>query len=478
MKRKIGLYIALLAIIVGGAPYFAGYLVETKFQDVVNIVSEFEPITITILEYKRGWRGSYAKTQVNFKGKYFHKIVNALEQKDPLSETAGHKGLTIILEHEIRHGPFVQINPSNYRDWLFGLAMIHSKLFLTEKAREVLTSELGDPELLYLNGQINIEGDVRLRIYGKPLKWKENGKEHLIWKGLQADWEVSRDLRHIQGEMIAPGFDFDWDGKHYFGQDGIFKTERTKTLDGLWLEKGTFSMQKMKVTSPERVWEVASFTLGGIMDANNGRVDSRGTLHIGELNYDGRKWGPVTLSLCLKNIETQVAKTILDMSRKIQIQDKPTEGIFLQSLLALLPDLLKSRPEFILENMNIHTDQGKVRGLWSFVIGGEEANSLTHPQKIIQSIASKGNFMIPKLLLREILILQYKRQPLDVIKPLTEAELMQNAADKADAMITRQLQSGALLEKGNNYLIDVEFYQGLLKLNGKMIDFSGLSAVN
>lgn len=468
MKRKIGLYIALLAIIVGGAPYFAGYLVETKFQDVVSIVSEFEPITVTILEYQRGWRHSYAKTQVTFKGKYLQKLVNALEKNE--ADKLNH-GLNIILEHDIRHGPFVQLKDANYKDWLFGLASIHSKLFLTEKARQVLTSELGDPELLDLNGQINIEGDVQLRIIGKALKWKEeNGQERIFWKGLKSDWEVSRDLRHIRGEMIAPGFDFDLNGKRYYGEGCFFKTERTKNVEGLWLEKGSFRMNKMQVNNgPDQSWSVVGLNLGEIMDADLGKVDTSGTLKIAELNFAGKKWGPLSLSLSLKNIESQVAKTILNVYRKIQMQDNPPEGILLQSFLALLPDLLKSRPEFVLENMNIQTEHGNFKGLWKFVIGGEEANNISNPQKILHSIASKANFMIPKVLLREFLVSQYSKQPANT-SPLNPEELMLSASSKADETITKQLQRGILIEKGNHYLVEAELYQGLLKINGKMMD--------
>jgi hypothetical protein len=56
--RKIILYVALLAIILGTAPFVTGYLVEAKFNDVVKVLSDIQsmPVSIKVTEYKRGWR--------------------------------------------------------------------------------------------------------------------------------------------------------------------------------------------------------------------------------------------------------------------------------------------------------------------------------------------------------------------------------------------------------------------------------------
>lgn len=477
MKRKVGLYIVLLAIIIGGAPYFTGYLVETKFQDVVKVASEFEPVDIAILEYQRGWRKSYAKTRVTFDGKYLQKFIRALEKNATPEFT--QSGLSVVLEHEIRHGPFVQLKDDNYRDWLFALASIHSKLFLTERAKEILTSEFGDPELLDLHGEMSIEGDVRSKIIGKALKWKEaDGKEHVIFKGLQANWRLTRDMKRFEGELTIPGFDFDWEGKHYSAEGLIFKSERYKSPEGLWLGKGTFTMERMEMQDPKKdSWSVSTLSAGGVIDAESGMIDSSGTLSVEQFKYAGRLWGPMNFALSSKNIEAQVMKALLEMGKKMQMEEQPNP-IYVQNIIGLLPQLLKTRPEFHIDSMHVHTDQGDVKGLFNFAVGGMQAHDIHNVPQIIQSIASKANLLLPKTLLREMLMSQYQHTAKLLNAEAqtrnqqfkTEDELLAEVSKKVDETIQVRVADGTLIEKDHSYLLEMELFQGRLKINGKSLD--------
>ncbi|MFI4937168.1 MAG: YdgA family protein [Candidatus Berkiellales bacterium] len=487
-KRKVGLYIVLLAIIIGAAPYFTGYLVETKFQDVVKVTSEFEPLKVEVTEYQRGWRKSYAKTRVTLQGQYLEKLMLAIEKNNPSkSSELKNQEMSIILEHEIRHGPFVQLQDNNYRDWRFALATIQSKLFLTEKAKEVLTSEFGSSELLNIDTQMSIEGDVQIKMQGKALKLKEpDGKEHVIWKGIQANWVLSRDMKRFQGDTFLPGFDFDWEGKHYFGENIIFKTERVKSPEGLWLGKGTMTMQKMEVNqTPEQSLSIEGLSMGGVVGAENSMIDSSGSVNIEQIKYANRLWGPINLAFSTKNIDVHVAKSFGELSHQMQMATSAEEITYIQKMAALLPDLLKTRPEFNIENMTVHTDQGDIKGLLNLAIGGAAAYDLNNPQQIFQSIALKANVLFPKTLLREILISQYSKKAEAIneaakssnLKTSSNEEITATVGKSADEAISKQIQQGTLVEKDRNYLIEVELFQGHLKVNGKSMDLpqAGLS---
>ena len=50
--RKILLYVALLAIIIVGAPFVTGYLAEVKFKEVTKVMSELDSVSIEVVKKK------------------------------------------------------------------------------------------------------------------------------------------------------------------------------------------------------------------------------------------------------------------------------------------------------------------------------------------------------------------------------------------------------------------------------------------
>jgi len=485
-RRKIVLYIALLAIIIGGAPYFTGYLVETKFKDVVKVTSEFGLLNITVLEYDRGWRKSYAKTRVTLRGKFLQKIVSAMEadvnNQEKGAPNAALPQLSVVLEHEIRHGPFVQLKDKDYKDWLFALAAIHSKLFLTKENKEILISELGQTELFNLKGEITIEGVVHVALQGRPLTLKEaDGKERMFWKGMQGKWQLSRDMKYLQGELLLPGFDFDWDGARYYGEEIAFKIDRFRTPEGLWLGKGTLGMQRLTIKEdqePSPYLSIAGLLAGSVSDTENGMLDSATNLRIEQIKYAGKTYGPINCAMTVKNIETYVAKIFLELVKKVSLSTEQGQQVdYKQVLKGLIPELLKTRPEITVEGMSVHTDQGDIKGFLNFAIGGPQANDINHPAQIIQSIAAKTNITFPKVFLRDVLTAQYtsNARAIKMVeaqqqgKTVTDEEITQQVSKDVDASITAELAKGTLIEKDQNYVVEIQFQQGKLTINGKLI---------
>lgn len=483
MRQKVVMYLILFAIIVVGAPYFTGYLVETKFQDVIKMASELEPLDITILEYQRGWRKSYAKTRLTLNGEVAQTLLKLQSEEQGIQPSLSQARFNVILEHDIRHGPFVQLQDNNFRKWFFGLATIHSKLFLTEKAKEVLTAELGEPELFNLNGKISIEGDVNFNILGRPIKLKEaGGKEQVVWKGLQADWRISRDLKHFYGNVVLPGLNFYFDETHYYAQDVTFHTERRKTSEHVWLGKGTFTVNKMEVKSEKNTsWGILVLNLGGVLDAQQGVVDASTVLSLEQLKMHQQLFGPVHFSITLKNLEAQAVQFLFDFMRKMQRTETFSFQLTPKEVQALSA-FLKARPEMHIENLNVHTASGDIRGVLQFAIGGKNANDLQQMQHVYQSIAAKAHFLIPKVLFRDLLF-QYYFKHADVMnqnaselnqKALSEQALKAQVDDKVESVIQKYIESGTLIEKDYSFIVELELLQGILKVNGHPTEFSAL----
>lgn len=483
MIRKTALYIFLLAIVIGGAPYVAGMLVETNFQDTVKTLSDIDsmPATITVTEYQRGWRRSHAKTRVTF-------LIN--NNADP------SKQYSILMEHDIRHGPFIQLKPGDYQQWRFARALIHSNLVLTDEAKKILVSELGDSQLFDVNSEITIDGAVKMKIDGKPLKLKEHqGTDRIAWQGMQANWELSRDKQQFKGEVILPGFDFDWEGIHYYAKDLVYKTTMSKIPEGLWVGQFNGNLNQLKIEKPSENFSVTidATTSGGGMKAEGTIVDFTSTINIEKVKLKEKEYGPINYSNSLKNIDARVVKTFFELNRKIKTEKDVQQSAYAQYFLALVPDLLRSRPEFNIEQMQIHTSQGEISGLLRFAIGGTQANNVNNFQEIIQSIVAKAHLSLPKVILRELVAYQFEKgiqktneaaknttavtrqstpdstQPLPVI--LGPQEIAQKVEQQTNDAIGKWLQERMVVEKDPNYIVEIELQQGKFTINGQPVDF-------
>ena len=80
--RKILLYVALLAIIIVGAPFVTGYLAEVKFKEVTKVMSELDSVSIEVVKYDRGWWHSFAQTKVSLSPEYAKSIIDSMKELD------------------------------------------------------------------------------------------------------------------------------------------------------------------------------------------------------------------------------------------------------------------------------------------------------------------------------------------------------------------------------------------------------------
>lgn len=485
MKRKIVLYIAVLAIIIGGAPYLTGMLVEAKFKDVVKVLSDVDsaPINITLTEYERGWTKSHAKTKLTF-------FVN-------------NKEYNVMLEHEIRHGPFVQVQDKNYRDWHFARALIHSKILLNEQAQKVLITELGQTELFNINSEMAITGAVIITVDGKELKLKEHdGTPRVAWKGIHGQWNLNSDLQHLTGEIIVPGIDIDLDGIHYFMQDFNYKTELSRTAQGLWPGKFMGTLNKLNIENPalNSILNLEGISTSGLMEVQEGMADFSGMLRIEKFTVNGKQYGPIDVSNSLKHVETHFLRSFFLLLQKKKVSRGIQLDVDVQDLINLLPELLKYRPEYSIEQLQIHTADGDVKGALNFAIGGPQAYDIKNIPQILQSIVAGAHLILPKPVLRDILTYKYTKNAqvaneaakkaaaiaqsapasaasLSVPKVLSPQEIAQRVEQEVNDSIVKRLKDGTLIEKDQNYYTEIILEKGKFSINGHPMNFGQQSAL-
>ncbi|MCS5712247.1 DUF945 family protein [Candidatus Berkiella aquae] len=458
MKRKIGIYILLIAIILGAAPYLAGFIVENKFKDIVQATSELDSMTISVVEYDRGWRKSHAKTRVTFQGDVVEKL-NLQAQQHKVSGDIASKDISIMIVHDIRHGPFVQLKDGNYADWTFALATIHSVLAPTEEAKKQLMAVVGETELVTMDSEIKIDGATKAKIVGKELKIQEADQEHFLWKGVTGDWELSRDLKRFQGNLLMPGFDAYLTDSRFIGEDLVIKTDRFKTPEGLWLGNLKLDLQKFQGDKAKKTkFVITGLAASGVNDLENNMIESSGTIRIEHIDFDDQKYGPVNYSGSVKNISPVVMKRFIEISKDLQKAPEAEQVKYAQQLFELVPDFLKARPVLVIDDFSIGTPEGQFKSALSVEVGGPEAYDMQNTQKIVQSIVAKGNIFLPRALLHRLLAVARNQETTEQVNT------------QADELINKQIQEGLWVTKNELLTMDFEFKDSQLKVNGKSLD--------
>ncbi len=478
MKRKIGIYILLIAIIVGAAPYLVGFLVENRFKDIVQAASELNSLSVTIVEYQRGWRQSHAKTRVTFHGDMVSKIASNFDsRKDELS---------VMINHDIRHGPFVQLKEGDYTDWNFALANIKSDLSLTEEAKKQLIAVVGETELLTMNSEIKIDGTTKANLNSKELKIKDGEHDHILWKGLKGDWELSRDYKRIQGKILMPGFEAHIKNKReqseisiIQGADIVLKTERFRTADELWLGTAEVNVQSLQISDATKPYfMMTGFAASGVTDTENGMIESSGTIRIESIKLNDTTYGPANYTGSVKNIAPAVMKSFIDTSKAMQTASASEQEKYAQQLITIVPEFLKTRPLLQIDDMSLRTPQGEVKSNFSFAVGGPEAYDTQNIQQIIQSIEANGNVVLPKALFRDLLIIGMEERLENTLRSrepnITKEAVAEEANKAANELIKKEVQEGLWVDNGTTLTLAFTFKQGQLIVNGKPLDLMKL----
>lgn len=475
MIRKILLYTVVIIVIIAGAPYLTGMLVETKFHDVARVLTEVDsiPVSIQVVEYKRGWRKSTARTIVTTTKKSWSRTPVSFE-----------------VLHEIRHGPFVQLQDGNYKDWDFARALIASKILMNEQTKAILISELGDPSLMQVSGVMYIGGSVEIKVNGNPLKLKKDaGTDRVAWKGIEARVRLNSDLDEMNIEGKLPGVDVSIAGMQYQGSQFTYKGELERASSGLWPGKVLMTLESLSLNKPADGFSLSlnQVASGGLMEIDDGLADISYKVKINQLILNQTTFGPISFSKSIKHVDEKVVKAFIELTKRMRNpQDSPGLGSFL----ALLPDLLKTRPDFSVDELQINTPSGLIEGRLSLAIGGPNANDLRNLPQLMQSMVMNAYISMPRDYFRDLLRYQYKKmhgpqtnlqqpapnqstipgvpaqQPPPTTPEMTVTEMEQIITNR----INGWLKNGFLLEKDNIFTSQINYQQGKLSINGIVVE--------
>lgn len=481
--RKLITGIIIIAIIILGLPFAAGFITQHKFMKFVTEVSKAPNINLVVKNYHRGWFQSTADVEITFSS---YKL------------TKHHLAPFVFTLHEIiQHGPLLM----THHKAKFGYALAHSQLELSDKLKANLTDIIPVGQALpkiyseiffpFMGG-----ADVVTSLPSFILEKLKQGK--FSWKGAVMHANFNRFYDKVTGDLIINGFLFTTPSVNV-QQDGINISYRMNQVEGLWVGRTDLDFPKIQVLNDGKL----AFLLAGLKgysesDLTANLVKILMQLNIDKWQNDDQIYGPGNLAFTfskLNAIALMKMKQQLDALNDPNINDEQRQLIVMAAI-PLLPSLLDRGARFDLNNFVLQTPTGKLSANGYIAVTPAPAGTKGSPQgvlNILQSLYGEATLEAPKQLVEqwltrsEVSQLEQNQIVQELVakqavksgttqstaatpsKKLTTQEIQTLATTEAQKQLTQWIKNGYLIEDGSLYKLKATLENKELKINGKLM---------
>jgi len=440
--------LAVVAIVLG--PWLLGQRAEQGYLDAVAAMEGQPPgLRIVSAVYRRGWLASEASIE--------------------LSPAAGDlaEDLRMRIDSRISHGP---------RD-------LTDLTWPPTMARVRGTLELAHPAAL-LSG---IQADTRIGWHGETLT-----RIALPAIDQPADGE-SPGLRTAAGQGVlrlgpaagAIEAGLDLPSVELLGGDGSALLSvgnlrvaggTTPWLPGLSIGSADISIAELRATSPDGLVEALDLRLSLQGKPQGGLLDVRLSYGAGVLRIGGADYAPAKVELSMARLDgATLAALQADLDGLAgKALPEAMAGIATAALLLKhLPALAAADPAFALDDLDILTPSGPVKGRLALGLEGLTAADLRGRGIWLRRLVGEGELSLPRAVALG-LITELQRQAaaggaFGAPGPETEQGLAEAAATQVDTLI----QEGWIGTDGERLRTALRLSDGLLTINGKTLPLGG-----
>lgn len=488
--RRILVTVAVVAVLLLGAPYLMGMMAQKQVNKMVTKVNQENPsVKLNITSYERGWTSSVAHIE----------MVPALPQ---LRKAAGD--FKLKLKEKISHGPviFSDTGPK------LGMAYIKSKLSLSPEMEKDLNDFFKDqskkPKIIS-RWLIGLTGNTvhKAKIPAFDFKLKEKAAE-FSWKGLVTSAKISSNIDAITGRTEFGGFSLSLRGFDLQVANITVDLDTHEAIPGLWVGDVVFALPRLsvKMLGKDRLLltdlKMATNTsLQGELFAGNLAAS------MGRLQVDSMSYGPMIFALSMKNFD---AKSLVEIEKRLQsirlastTEQQRNIGL---SIVPLLPALLDKGAELSVDKLQARIPEGDItaNGFARINKAGKDDQPL--PQGLQTRLEVELKLRVPQALMKRLLATQsmknvealrarqraaleaHQKQlaaqqqaqaeaasaaPSPAPRVLSDEQAQQVANLQAQQQIDALIKQGYLVAQGNDYSVSLSFHKGKVTVNGKNI---------
>lgn len=454
--------VAVAAAGVLGGSFVMGKQIEQGFQDAAAHAS-VEGLTVQVVRYERGWLHSSAETLWTYvDSRDGDESAGDDEGENDAPDALPHDPVQLKATHHITHGP-----------WAWGhAAQIATDVLLTAGGNTQLMAALQGRPLLQWATTVGWNRGTEHQASAPALQWDADGTQ-IDWGGLQAQWQMPRNLRSIRGSVQLPALRMqEADQRTLAVQDAALQLDLQQP-EGLQWMTGPWSL-RLATLQVQPAADDASAT--GAWQAQGLQLDSSTTLQgdvaqmqlsgaLQSLQLGGTALQDLALKLAVRNVDAAWLNQQLGWRATDDAPDR------LQQLSQQLPQLLARQPSIELERLALGTPDGPSEVGASLRYTGDGQR----PQQLLQDLKASVHAQLPEPVLRTLLA-QRVRQSL--LQQLDEEERDDVDAAALEAAVKTQVDErmaaltgmGALQPDGKLLRAQLDLGQGQMQLNGQPLD--------
>ncbi|MFY7698381.1 MAG: YdgA family protein [Legionella sp.] len=499
MKKFAGL-VVIISLLTFGSYYGMGLITERTLKKDVDLINQSSGLHVKILEYQRGLYSSTAK--FNW---HLHLPERVIKGENGNSSIVSAQDYAIDMPLTIYHGPIIFAESRVH----FGLGYAFTDLTLPQSYEEqfsaAFTAESTKPQM-NISILVNYLNKSRLQIHLPTFKLiAKEGSSDFEWLGMTNHLSISSNLKNIKGDLVISGVNFTKESMK--GTLGKISSDYNlhKTKENLYLGSANLSFPSMVVTDKDKVvFNLEQFDVSTSSKIEKNLFHSEFNTSVQKITAEDKLYGPGALKMSINNLDSQALAEINAQVTKMQQGSEQDRQQATVDILPLVAKLLNKGPEFKISEIYFSLPQGKVSGYLTVSI---PKGDISNPLELIQKTVGQGKIIIPVPVIKSFLIesvqqslktelssnadankLADNTEKNDVnstdnkaSQPVAKPESTQvsgNTEDQlknqADKKLAELVASGLLIQKGNDYEVNLSLENGQIFFNNKPYDsFSG-----
>lgn len=494
------LYFLSAIIIVGllsAAYYVTGVRAEKEFNSFLKTANTLPNLKVSAENYHRGWLKSTV---------HLHVILNRPPQaytQDGTPQTLPAQNVSFSFDMNVYHGPVIFADSRV----MFGLGFAQATVPLPDEIlsqfNELFSSNSTKPTfnislLLRYAGMLRIN----LNVPSFVLTSKDN-QAQIDWEGFHGQWNVSRKLSHIKGDVVFRGLTFKAGSSNGSIGPVDLKYNVANNESGLLAGDASIGLQSLQFGA-SGVSAIGVEGFQAVSDSNITMTDNVPLINsslkadVRKVTYQGFDYGPGVLDVDVSNLD---AEALDQIQQKLQAASNENltdaqQQIFLLTLLPEVSRLLQRGVEIHVKQFQLSIPQGLILATAKVKLPVQQ-NANQNPLQLIQQIHAYVTAEVPVFWLSDRLtnFLQFKieqRQLMEQqraekdatdesvlpVKLLSSQEINALAKQQAMEQLQSLVQNGVLIQKENVYRVRVAFRAGTFYINGKPFNNKQIEGVN
>ena len=483
MKKLAG-FVIILAVLVLGGYYGMGFLTERTIKSNLQMLNQTNGLVADVQQYHRGLFSSDALIKWRL-----HIPERIVTDDNGNSKTIAAQDYQLETPIYIHHGPIIYSNDK----MRFGMGYAKAQLPLpaeyNQQFNDLFSSASTRPQFdLSIFVSYFMHNDIEMALPTFKLITKD-GTGTFDWMGMHSSLNMSSSRDQIDGDLVIDGLTFSKaDAKVSLGR---VSTEYNlhQTPAGLYLGDAKFNVPSFVVEAKNAVLlSIKELSMNSSSDIQDHLFRTNFNLGLQSVLANNKTYGPGALEISLRNLDADVLAQINQQANKIQNGTEEERQLAMIAIFPELPKLFSQGVELEISKLTFKIPEGSIDGnLLVSLPKGDNSN----PAELIQKIQGHAKLKAPTALVKQlmqqavaqqmarnpemqqILIQQLQGNNTDPSQaPLTTDQI---TAMQTDKQIAAMEQNGLVVLSGSDYVIEMNFDQGKLMVNGKQFDSSMLN---